>query len=88
MLTNPVDATLVDTLLGLGRRLGLRVVAEGVENSRQRDHLLAMGCESAQGYFLGPPMPSIELERTLLLPGSQPPRPRRAHAQPQAIRLP
>ncbi|MEP6462086.1 MAG: EAL domain-containing protein [Frankiaceae bacterium] len=75
MLSNPVDATIVETLLGLGRRLGMRVVAEGVENSRQRDHLAAVGCDCAQGYFLGPPMSSEDLESVLAAPpaGLSPP---------------
>ncbi len=76
MLSSPVDATIVETLLGLGNRLGLRVVAEGVENRQQRDHLVSMGCESAQGFFLGPPMSAARLERLLARANAGLPRPR------------
>jgi diguanylate cyclase len=82
MLGNPVDATIVATLLDLGRRLGLRVVAEGVENGPQRDHLLAMGCESAQGYFLGPPMSASDLARVLSLRYAETPQPVRSQFIP------
>lgn len=82
MLSSSVDATIVETLLGLGERLGLRVVAEGVENSRQRDHLAAMGCESAQGFFLARPMSAPDLGRVLALSHAGLP-PRRAPIVPK-----
>jgi diguanylate cyclase (GGDEF)-like protein len=48
----------VAAILGLGRGLGLRVVAEGVETQKQVDRLLALGCERGQGWLLGRPMPA------------------------------
>jgi EAL domain-containing protein (putative c-di-GMP-specific phosphodiesterase class I) len=45
----------------LGHNLGLRVVAEGVEDKATLQHLAALGCDSMQGYYLSKPMPPAEL---------------------------
>jgi diguanylate cyclase (GGDEF)-like protein len=59
------DGAIVHSLIDLGRRLGLRVVAEGVD-SRQAWTLLAeWGCDEAQGHLLGRPMPALELTQWL-----------------------
>jgi EAL domain-containing protein (putative c-di-GMP-specific phosphodiesterase class I) len=50
-------AAIVRTTIELGRTLGLRVVAEGVERADQRAALTRLGCDAAQGYHLFPPMP-------------------------------
>lgn len=44
------------SIIGLGRGLGLDVVAEGVETERQKSFLKAHGCTTIQGYLLSPPM--------------------------------
>jgi diguanylate cyclase (GGDEF)-like protein/PAS domain S-box-containing protein len=44
------------TLIGLGRALGLEVIAEGVETTSQRTFLLAHGCTAIQGYLFARPM--------------------------------
>jgi hypothetical protein len=49
----------------LGRSLGLRVVAEGVETVEAHERLAAMGCDQGQGYFYSRPIPSEEFERWL-----------------------
>ncbi len=51
-------AAIVRTTVDLGRRLGVRVVAEGVETAEQRLALMELGCELAQGRYLVPPMDS------------------------------
>ena len=51
MRTDPRDAAIVRSAIHLGRSLGLRVVAEGVESHRVHDELAALGCDEAQGYF-------------------------------------
>jgi EAL domain-containing protein (putative c-di-GMP-specific phosphodiesterase class I) len=43
-------------IVGLAHALGLKVIAEGVETEAQRDFLAALGCDAAQGYFLGKPV--------------------------------
>lgn len=54
-------ALIVRTIIELGRRLGLRVVAEGVETAAQLAFLRAHGCHEAQGYLIAPPAPAVEL---------------------------
>ncbi len=51
------DASLVSTILEMARRLGLEVVAEGVEHEAQRDFLQAAGCGEFQGFLFAQPMP-------------------------------
>ena len=57
---------LVLAVLGLGRLLGLEVVAEGVESVEDLRILQAMGCPFLQGYHLGRPMPVRSLDAALL----------------------
>jgi diguanylate cyclase (GGDEF)-like protein/PAS domain S-box-containing protein len=53
------------TVIQLAKDLGLEVVAEGVETAEQRDILLAMGCQSAQGWYYGAAGPSEALFQPL-----------------------
>ena len=52
------DAVIVRSTIDLGRNLGLRVVAEGVEDEATWNHLARLGCDEAQGYFLARPLPA------------------------------
>lgn len=60
-----VDATIVETTVSMAKRLGLNVVAEGVEDEETRDVLASMGCAAVQGYYLGKPEPFQEFSRRL-----------------------
>ena len=51
------DAAIVRSTVDLGHNLGLRVVAEGVEDHDAWDKLVALGCDLAQGYLLSRPLP-------------------------------
>jgi EAL domain-containing protein (putative c-di-GMP-specific phosphodiesterase class I) len=53
---------LTRAVIALGRTLGLRVVAEGVETEAQADCLRAEGCEIAQGYLFSRPLPAAAFE--------------------------
>ena len=55
------DTAVVAALVALGRTLGLRIVAEGVETSSQQALLTAAGCDELQGYRLGKPMAASAL---------------------------
>lgn len=55
------DATIVRSTIELAHSMGLRVVAEGVENSNLWRSLGALGCDFAQGYFISKPMPASEV---------------------------
>ncbi|PZS36894.1 MAG: bifunctional diguanylate cyclase/phosphodiesterase [Pseudonocardiales bacterium] len=77
MLTSSRDDVVVRGTISLARGLGLRVVAEGVETREEHERLVELGCERAQGYFYGRPMP-VEVLRELpaILPvGGHHPRP-------------
>jgi EAL domain-containing protein (putative c-di-GMP-specific phosphodiesterase class I) len=65
MAEDPLDAEVVRLVVAMGRRMGLRVVAEGIETPEERDVLAELGCDLAQGYCLGRPMPSLALARFL-----------------------
>jgi predicted signal transduction protein with EAL and GGDEF domain len=65
METNGNNAAIVRSTIGLGRNLSLDVTAEGVESSQARDRLVELGCDYAQGFFLGRPSPAGDCERVL-----------------------
>ena len=54
------DAAIVAAIVTLGHTLGLRVTAEGVETAEQLAAVQALGCDSAQGYYLGYAVPPAE----------------------------
>ena len=56
---------LIQTLVQLGRALGLRTVAEGIEDEAQLAHLRELGCDTGQGYLFAPPLEVAALERIL-----------------------
>jgi diguanylate cyclase (GGDEF)-like protein/PAS domain S-box-containing protein len=60
------DATLVRTIVEMGRNLELEVVAEGIETSRQLAHLRELGCHLGQGRLFGEPMAADALLALLL----------------------
>jgi EAL domain-containing protein (putative c-di-GMP-specific phosphodiesterase class I) len=74
MMDNENDAVIVRSTIDLGRNLGLRVVAEGVESDEMWDLLVRLGCDVAQGYFVSRPLPEAEFAvwaRERLVPPAQ-----------------
>jgi len=61
MVTSSEDAAIVKTIIDLGHNLGLRVVAEGVEDKETLESLASLECDQAQGYFIRRPIPEQEL---------------------------
>ena len=59
------SSAIVTAIVALARSLGLRVVAEGVENLRQMEALRRLGCDLMQGFLFSKPVPPGELERWL-----------------------
>ena len=51
------DTKIVRSTIDLGHNMGLRVVAEGVENLKVMQLLAELGCDQAQGYFMSKPIP-------------------------------
>ena len=68
LLTDPNDAAIVKTIIGLSEGLGLSVIAEGVETAEQRDLLLAGGCRHFQGHLFGRPVTDDAIDTVLLAP--------------------
>ncbi len=64
--TRPDDRAIPEAIIAMARKLGMSVVAEGVETPLQRDLLLAAGCDFAQGYLFAAPMPVQRFEALLL----------------------
>lgn len=56
--TNRHSSAIVAAVIGLGRSLGIPVLAEGVETEEQRVFLFEQGCQTVQGYHTGRPAPS------------------------------
>jgi diguanylate cyclase (GGDEF)-like protein len=65
MIDSPAAGAVVRGAVELAARLGVRVVAEGVETTEQRAALIALGCPSAQGYHFCRPMPADRIVQAL-----------------------
>lgn len=63
--SDPEDATIVSAVIQMARGLDLRTLAEGVEDAATRDFLIARGCDEAQGFLFGRPLPAVEFSRFL-----------------------
>ena len=59
------DIAIVKAIIAMARSMEIEVTAEGIEEVRQSEHLLAYGCQWGQGYLFGRPMPAEELEQLL-----------------------
>ncbi len=57
---------LVASIIGIGKSLGMRVVAEGVETEEHARIVTAMGCDFLQGFYFGKPMSEDDLRATLI----------------------
>jgi EAL domain-containing protein (putative c-di-GMP-specific phosphodiesterase class I) len=55
------DDSILRPFVDLGHRMGLKVIAKGVEDQQALDRLRRLGCDSAQGFHLGPPMVAADL---------------------------
>ena len=63
MTADQNDAQIVRSTIDLAHNLGLKVIAEGVENREVWDRLLALGCDQAQGYYMSRPLPAAEMAK-------------------------
>jgi len=57
--------TIVQTVIDLGRALGMDVIAEGVENESEAVMMRALGCNSMQGYFFSRPVATPQVDELL-----------------------
>jgi len=65
------DVDLVRATIDLGHALGLRIVAEGIEDNATLELLSDLGCDLGQGYFISKPMPVNHLVLSPMIPSSQ-----------------
>ncbi|MBK1717622.1 EAL domain-containing protein [Thiocystis violacea] len=63
---NPEDAAIATAIITLARRLGMNVVAEGVETIEQLEYLREAGCDEMQGYLFSQPVPLDDFEAMLM----------------------
>lgn len=61
----PVQQSVLRDVVAMAHRMGLSIVAEGVETGDQLDRLQAVGCDCVQGYYFAKPMPAAEYEELL-----------------------
>ncbi len=64
--TNPHDSAIVQGIISMAHHLGLKVVAEGIEERPQRDFLAEHGCDVFQGFYFARPMPLDGLKRYMI----------------------
>jgi predicted signal transduction protein with EAL and GGDEF domain len=62
------DAAIVSSTIELSQKLGLTVIAEGIEDAATAAWLYATGCQEGQGYYFGRPMPAQEFTQRFLSP--------------------
>jgi len=63
---NPADMAIIQSIIELSHKLGLLVVAEGIETAEQLDYLDSINCDIAQGYFLAKPLTKDDMQSELL----------------------
>ncbi len=66
MLHDRTSLTITETIIVMAHKLGLKVIAEGVETTAQRACLSTQGCDFVQGYLFAKPLPASEFETMLL----------------------
>ena len=65
MLHDHTSQTITETIIVMAHKLGLKVIAEGVESAEQRDWLAARHCDYLQGFLFGPPVAPQQFEQLL-----------------------
>lgn len=61
IVTDKQALAIVEFVVGLGRKLGMTMIAEGVETEQQYAVMRQLGCDQVQGYLVGKPMPVVKL---------------------------
>jgi len=65
MLIKPEEARIVKAIVSLGRALGLKTTAEGIESEEALEFLIKLGCNTGQGYLFGQPQPASVVAEAL-----------------------
>ena len=69
----PENEAVTSAVITLGQKLGLKLVAEGIETSLQASRLAALGCPWGQGYWYAKPRPAHEIPELWATPFAVPP---------------
>ncbi|MFT6691269.1 MAG: EAL domain-containing protein (putative c-di-GMP-specific phosphodiesterase class I), partial [Colwellia sp.] len=54
------QSIIAETIINLGKKMQLKVIAEGIEEIEQQERLIELGCDEVQGFYYAKPMPSDE----------------------------
>jgi EAL domain-containing protein (putative c-di-GMP-specific phosphodiesterase class I) len=65
LCANPQSDAIIESVIDLARKLRMRVVAEGIETEAQRARLIALGCDTGQGFLFSAPVNADRAERLL-----------------------
>jgi hypothetical protein len=82
LVTSDRQRTVVEGIVLMAEKLGLHVVAEGIETEAERDLLAEMRCPYGQGYLYAVPLTDAEASSYLAFPPAPPPSPRMSPAGP------
>ncbi|MEO1336523.1 MAG: EAL domain-containing protein, partial [Myxococcota bacterium] len=64
-MSDKVAATVLESIVAMALRLGVRLVAEGIETEQHREYLACLGAHSLQGYLYGPAVDAASFGREL-----------------------
>ncbi|MBL4942654.1 MAG: EAL domain-containing protein [Colwellia sp.] len=59
------QSVIAETIIDLGKKMNLKVIAEGIEEIEQQERLLELGCDEVQGFYYAKPMPANEFMKFL-----------------------
>ena len=51
------QSVIAETIIALGKKMNLKVIAEGIEDISQQERLIELGCDDVQGFYYAKPMP-------------------------------
>ena len=68
------ERAIIGAIIQLGKTLGLRIVAEGIETDEHATFLTKTGCDEAQGYLFSPPVSATAFEALLIAQAARDPR--------------
>jgi diguanylate cyclase (GGDEF)-like protein/PAS domain S-box-containing protein len=85
MLHDQTSQTITETIIVMAHKLGLKVIAEGVEREEQRSWLEQQGCDYLQGFLFGEPVEAARFERMLMSQPDVTPGPQRGGMTGQSL---
>src|SRR5690606_41563105 len=66
MITKPYSQTILECIVAMAHKQGLKVISEGIETPAQRDMLRSIGCDYGQGFLFSKPVPATGFQHLLL----------------------